>query len=587
MPKINIIEPKVPQMPARKKVAAYARVSMESERLQHSLSAQVSYYSSLIQQNPAWEYAGVYADDGITGTKTNDRAEFNRMITDCEAGKIDIILTKSISRFARNTVDLLNAVRHLKELGISVQFEKEHIDSLSEDGELMLTLLASFAQEEVRSLSDNVKWGTRKRFEKGIPNGRFQIYGYRWEGDHLVVEPEEAKIVKLIYDNFLNGLSAESTEKQLAAMGVKSYKGQHFGNTSIRQILGNITYTGNLLFQKEYTTDPISKKSRKNRGELPQYWVENTHEAIIPMEVYQAVQEEKARRRELGVFANWSIKTSCFTSKIKCGRCGKSYQRSNRKGRKDPNANYAVWICGTRRKTGNAQCQNKDIPEPMLKESCAAVLGLAEFDEAIFSEQVDHIEIPAPNEMVFYFKDGRIVPHHWESTMRKDCWTDERRAAKGRYVQDHQLGPNSSCFTSRIRCDQCSENYRRQRSRHKDGSYDAVWRCASSRKCSSPSIKEETLMKLCAEAMEVNEFDETAFREQIACIHITAPFQLSIHFLDGHTIEAKWENKRKMPKHSDERKQHMREVMIQKWRERHGESDDHSGNDQPVYGSAD
>ena len=587
MRKINIIEPKVPQMPSRKKVAAYARVSMESERLQHSLSAQVSYYSSLIQQNPAWEYAGVYADDGITGTKTNDRTEFNRMIADCEAGKIDIILTKSISRFARNTVDLLIAVRHLKELGISVQFEKEHIDSLSEDGELMLTLLASFAQEEVRSLSDNVKWGTRKRFEKGIPNGRFQIYGYRWDGDHLVVEPEEAKIVKLIYDNFLNGLSAESTEKQLEEMGVKSYKGQHFGNTSIRQILGNITYTGNLLFQKEYTVDPISKKSRKNQGELPQYWVENTHEAIIPMEVYQAVQEEKARRRELGVFANWSINTSCFTSKIKCGRCGKSYQRSNRKGRKDPDANYTVWICGTRRKTGNAQCQNKDIPEPMLKEACAAVLGLDEFDETVFSEQINHIEIPAPYEMVFYFKDGRIVPHRWQSTMRKDCWTDDRRAAKGRYVQEHQLGPNSSCFTSRIRCDQCGENYRRQRSRHKDGSFDSVWRCASSAKCSSPSIKEETLMAICAEALGRDEFEETAFREQIACIHITAPFHLSIHFFDGHTFEAQWENRRKMPKHSEERKQHMREVMIQKWRERHGESNDHSGDDQPIYGSTD
>ena len=587
MRKINIIEPKVPQMPSRKKVAAYARVSMESERLQHSLSAQVSYYSSLIQQNPAWEYAGVYADDGITGTKTNDRTEFNRMIADCEAGKIDIILTKSISRFARNTVDLLNAVRHLKELGISVQFEKEHIDSLSEDGELMLTLLASFAQEEVRSLSDNVKWGTRKRFEKGIPNGRFQIYGYRWDGDHLMVEPEEAKIVKLIYDNFLNGLSAESTEKQLEEMGVKSYKGQHFGNTSIRQILGNITYTGNLLFQKEYTVDPISKKSRKNQGELPQYWVENTHEAIIPMEVYQAVQEEKARRRELGVFANWSINTSCFTSKIKCGRCGKSYQRSNRKGRKDPDANYTVWICGTRRKTGNAQCQNKDIPEPMLKEACAAVLGLDEFDETVFSEQINHIEIPAPYEMVFYFKDGRIVPHRWQSTMRKDCWTDDRRAAKGRYVQEHQLGPNSSCFTSRIRCDQCGENYRRHRSRHKDGSFDSVWRCASSAKCSSPSIKEETLMAICAEALGRDEFEETAFREQIACIHITAPFHLSIHFFDGHTFEAQWENRRKMPKHSEERKQHMREVMIQKWRERHGESNDHSGDDQPIYGSTD
>ena len=195
---VNKIEAKTPQMPRRKRVAAYARVSMESERLQHSLSAQVSFYSSLIQSNPAWEYVGVYADNGITGTKAEAREEFNRMIADCEAGKIDIVLTKSISRFARNTVDLLNTVRRLKELGVSVQCEKERIDSLTEDGELMLTLLASFAQEEIRSLSDNVKWGTRKRFEKGIPNGRFQIYGYRWEGDHLVVHEEEAKIVRLI-----------------------------------------------------------------------------------------------------------------------------------------------------------------------------------------------------------------------------------------------------------------------------------------------------------------------------------------------------------------------------------------------------
>lgn len=454
-----------------------------------------------------------------------------------------LTLTKSIQRFARNTVDLLETVRRLRDIGVEVRFEKEHINSMNGDGELMLTILASFAQEESRSISENVKWGTRKRFEQGIPNGKFQIYGYRWDGDHLVIEPEEAKIVRLIYDNFLSGLSAETTEKQLAEMGVKSYKGQHFGNSSIRQILGNITYTGNLLFQKEYVVDPISGKSRINRGELPQYWCEDTHEAIIPLEVYQAVQAEKARRRELGVFANWSINTSCFTSRIQCGRCGKNYQRSNRKGRKDPNANYPIWICGTRRKTGNAQCQNKDIPEPMLKDACAAVLGLSEFDEIVFSEQVERIVIPAQNEMVFYFKDGRVVPHHWESTMRKDCWTDERRAAKGRYVQEHQLGSNTSCFTSRIRCDACGENYRRQRSRHKDGSYDSVWRCASSAECDSPSIKEEALKAICADALGLSEFDEKVFREQIACIHITAPFRLALHFFDGHIVEAEWQNK--------------------------------------------
>ena len=153
---------------------------------------------------------------------------------------------------------------------MEVRFEKENINSMSGDGELMLSILASFAQEESRSVSENVKWGMRQRFEQGIPNGHFQIYGYRWEGDHLVVKSEEAEIVKMIFDDFLNGLSAESTEKKLEQMGVKSYKGQHFGNTSIRQILSNVTYTGNLLFQKEYVSDPITGKSKINRGEMPQ-----------------------------------------------------------------------------------------------------------------------------------------------------------------------------------------------------------------------------------------------------------------------------------------------------------------------------
>ena len=405
---INKIEPLMPVLPTRKKVAAYARVSMETERLQHSLSAQVSYYSELIQSNPEWEYAGVYADDGITGTKSN-RAEFQRLLADCEAGKIDIILTKSISRFARNTVDLLETVRHLKELGIEVRFEKEHINSLSGDGEVMLTLLASFAQEEIVSLSNNVKWATQKRIQQGLHNGRFQIYGYRWEGEQLIVQPEEAAIIRLIYDNFLKGLSAETTEKQLAEMGVKSYKGGHFGNGSIRQILGNITYTGNLLFQKEYTVDPVTKKSKINRGELPQYFVENTHEAIIPIEVYQAVQNEKARRRELGVFANWSIKTTCFTSKIKCPHCGCSYVHNKR----TKNGNLQeYWNCGAKKKkkVGDGCPVGGTISQKSLIKACTEVLGLTEFDEDVFLEQIDHIDVPEKYTLKFYFRDVHRPP---------------------------------------------------------------------------------------------------------------------------------------------------------------------------------
>ena len=194
-------------LPTKKKVAAYARVSMESDRMAHSLSSQISYYNDLIQNNPEWEFAGVYADRFISGTSMERRTEFKRMLSDCEEGKIDIILTKSISRFARNTVDLLNTVRRLKELGIEVRFEKERIRSLSGDGELMLTLLASFAQEESRSISENVKWATRKRFEQGIPHGRFGVYGYKWQDDLLVPIPEEVVVVKRIFQNFLNGKS--------------------------------------------------------------------------------------------------------------------------------------------------------------------------------------------------------------------------------------------------------------------------------------------------------------------------------------------------------------------------------------------
>ena len=178
MKKINVLEPKQPALAPRKRVAAYARVSMETERLKHSLSAQISYYSALIQKNPEWIYAGVYADDAISGTGTEKRGEFNRLIADCDAGRIDIVLVKSISRFARNTVDLLNTVRHLKDIGVEVWFEDEGIHSLDGEGELMLTILASFAQEESRSISENCKWGIRKQYERGASRG-CKIYGYR------------------------------------------------------------------------------------------------------------------------------------------------------------------------------------------------------------------------------------------------------------------------------------------------------------------------------------------------------------------------------------------------------------------------
>ena len=298
MAKIIKIEQKTPAIKAKKKVAAYARISMESERMSHSLSAQISYYSALIQRNPDWEYAGVYADDGISGTGIDKRDEFKRMLSDAEQGNIDIILTKSIQRFARNTVDLLETVRHLKDIGVEVRFEKENINSMSGDGELMMTILASFAQEESRSISDNVKWGIRKRMEQGIPNGKFRVYGYQWDGNDLVIVPKEAEIVRRIFQNFLDGKSRLETEREFAAEGITTRAGKRWTDSNLKSVLTNITYTGNLLLQKEYVSDPISKKRKKNHGEMQQFYVEDNHEPIIDKVTFDYVQTEMARRKE-------------------------------------------------------------------------------------------------------------------------------------------------------------------------------------------------------------------------------------------------------------------------------------------------
>lgn len=295
MKTIEKIVQKESVLPRKKRVAAYARVSMESERMQHSLSAQVSYYSALIQKNPEWEYAGVYADYGISGTGTKNRSEFNRMLADCEAGAIDIVLTKSIQRFARNTVDLLNTVRHLKELGIEVRFEKENIRSLSGDGELMLTILASFAQEESRSISENCKWGIRKRYERGETGG-CKIYGYRTKNGDLVIHEEEAAVVRRIFQMFLDGDSCYSIAQKLNADGVLSYHRKKFNGEVICVMLRQEKYTGCTLAQKFYAENHMTHKLAKNRGELPQFFIEGTHPAIISMEVFQAAQKEFADR---------------------------------------------------------------------------------------------------------------------------------------------------------------------------------------------------------------------------------------------------------------------------------------------------
>ncbi len=561
MAKITKIRQAVPVMKEKKKVAAYARVSMETERLHHSLSAQISYYSSLIQKNPDWEYAGVYADDGISGTGIVKRTEFQRMILDAENGGIDIILTKSIQRFARNTVDLLETVRHLKDIGVEVRFEKERISSMSGDGELMLTILASFAQEESRSISENVKWSVKKRMEKGIPTAKIPILGYRWAGDTLKVVPEEAAVVKRIYRNFLDGKSRLETERELDAEGIRSVRGNVMHDSQIHHILTNITYTGNTLLQKEYVEDPITKKRKKNKGELPQYFIENTHEAIIDMETWRYVQDEIARRRELGPLANKSLNITSFTGKIKCPHCGKSYTRHKRKNRANQSElgdDLVYWICGSKGKK-NSQCPVRgSIPERYLKRECAAVLGLEKFSEKVFSEKVDRIDVPEQGLLKFRMKDGRIIERRWENTSHKDCWTKEmRRQVSERRRNRRTRIVKGGGFTGFVKCAACGMNYRRQTKAYRDGTDGSYLRCPHSSSCGNKSIRVETMKQLTAEVLGIPEFDETIMDEKLdhAMIdHGTVIFC----FKDGRTEERTYREKRKTYRHTEAEKAELR-----------------------------
>ena len=410
MAKIIRKEPTKQIVEKKKRVAAYARVSRDTEKLMHSVSAQISYYSNLIQRNPHWEYAGVYADEGITGTSMENREEFKRLIKDCEAGKIDLILTKSVSRFARNTVDLLKTVRHLKDLGIEVQFEEQNINTLSGDGELMLTILASFAQEESESISQNIIWAKRKQFEKGIMSNTAVPYGYRFDPEKRipVVFDDEAKIVKEIFDDYLSNLSIYQIARKLNDAGIPSPKGSKWIPGNIRRTLININYTGNMMLGKYYSDGPLTQNHVPNRGERPKYYAEETHEAIIDMETFNKVQELFKVNSEIGSYRGGT--RNCFSKKIICGLCGQPFGRTCQKMKKGELS--VAWACKMRA-NDKSKCPVVTILEEDLKMICVGLLQLDCFSEEAFSEKVDHITVSEDDYLHFYLKDGQILTHHY------------------------------------------------------------------------------------------------------------------------------------------------------------------------------
>jgi DNA invertase Pin-like site-specific DNA recombinase len=339
-----------------------------------SYEAQVAYYTAFIENHPDYECAGIYADEGISGTNTKKREQFNKMIEDCKDGKINMIITKSISRFARNTLDCLNFVRQLKDLGVGVIFEKENINTLDGKGEVLISILASLAQDESRSISENSTWGIRRKFEQGkvvVNHNKFLGYDKDEEGN-LIINEKQAKIVRRIYTDYLDGKGPNRIARELEVEGVPNWNGKSkWYESSIRKMLSNEKYKGDALLQKTYTVDFLTKKRVENNGEVPQYYVEESHPAIIDKEMWEAVQLEMERRRGFAEKYNiskldYATVDNPFAGRVICGHCGSTFGRKVWNST-DERLRRIIWRCNKKYVIkGEKSCENKHIDDRVL-----------------------------------------------------------------------------------------------------------------------------------------------------------------------------------------------------------------------------
>ena len=347
MKKVTKIDKIQPSKAAKRKlrVAAYCRVSTDSDAQLESLETQKMHYENYINSRDDWEFAGLYFDEGITGTKADKRPKLMRLIDDCKAKKIDFVITKSISRFSRNTTDCLSLVRTLLNLNIPVYFEKENINTGSMESELFLSILSGLAEGESTSISENNKWGIKKRFENGTYKLGYVPYGYRWENGEIIVDPEQAVIVKRIFSELLAGKGTDAIAKSLNSENVPTKKGGRWTSTSIRGILTNEKYTGDCIFQKTYTDSNFNR--HRNDGQLDQYYVTDHHEAIISHEDFDAAAaliEQRANEKGILRGSDKYQQRYAFSGKIICGECGDTFRRrihSSTYGK------YPAWVCNT------------------------------------------------------------------------------------------------------------------------------------------------------------------------------------------------------------------------------------------------
>ena len=408
----------LPKLASKKRVAAYARVSSGKDAMLHSLSAQVSYYKQLIQENAEWLFAGVYVDTALTGTK-DSRTEFQQLLKNCRAGHIDLIITKSISRFARNTVTLLETVRELKAIDVDVFFEEQNIHSISGEGEMILTFLATFAQEESRSVSENMKWRIKKDFQQGIMWGGKPCLGYDLDNKQLILVQEEARIVQMIYQLYIEGNGDEQICKILAAKNIIPKTGNKWHWSTIRHILTNSNYTGDLLLQKTYRENHLTKKKLTNNGEFDKYLIKDNHDSIISRELFNKAQKIREKRFNQ-IKTNPAKKRYDFTGMLKCGVCGRGYSH-----KKTPSKE--IWKCSYSIKRGIDACNSKQVPNDKVIEAVNHILDRTHFDKQLMKSKLSKIVVMPHKKLVFHLKDGSTKEYQWKEQSRSEVWTPEKR----------------------------------------------------------------------------------------------------------------------------------------------------------------
>lgn len=414
MTQIKIIESSK-RLPKLLRVAAYARVSRNKESLLHSFNNQVEHYRTYIKSRKDYIFKGVYADLGISGTK-EDRVEFNKLIEKCRKGEIDLIITKSISRFARNTATLLKTIRELKALKVDVFFEEQNMHSISEEGEFILTLLASMAQEEARDMSENVKWTVLKHFSEGKVYS-MTILGYRLQNGVLIIEPKEAEVVRMIFKLYLEGYGAQKIAITLNRMGFKSRFNRKITYTSVTGVLKNEIYTGDITLQSTFNENFITKKMIRNVGQKRKWRIEEAHEPIIDKETFVKVQEMMVER---AIEPTTRKESNPFQQMLVCPYCKRHFTRKSSRGK-------FHYICSYYDKYGKEGCPNKKVPQDILEKVTADVLKLKEFDEAIFRAKVDHIDVFNDSRLIYHFKSGETIEQSWSYPSRKESWSKEMK----------------------------------------------------------------------------------------------------------------------------------------------------------------